>query len=514
MACCSEIQNECNRIITIKYLKDFVGTVTDIDNNTVTVTGSDNKYCPTYQELTNGTYTKYYVNGKTGIQITGTYAANQNVRQKDLRFIHTVFKSLTVNSSKNPLNACGDSATLSPSYTFTQTTKYMDDNCNVTSTPTEISQSISNAITYTSSNSDFTISGNILSVGKNGGSSGGGGTVTVYDITPSDSTIAAAGGNVTFTATARQVASQYILTPADTYQNDRYDREVWFGWDVNSTGGGSITPGAERSTIVTGHVTVNGVARTGVSPTITQPAVSTGGASGTRVGYYEKPLRLEVVSTDESGRPKSYPNYEEVCYDYEAQPSCAKGIGYYEVYGSYVASDECGGASGTAVIKQKDADATESLPVQCVRLAAGCTCSSWANEVSSAITFSWGGFIENSQTFRAVCGDECSGCGGGGDDCPHLTDNDRSTLHVDKDGCSSCCDSILAYGVTASASDSWITITSQGSSSPDGYRCTLTFKIDPNTTGSRRSGSIGLSGYADAAHEKSCSGRIPIQQEG
>ena len=511
MACCIEFQNECNRIITIGYLKNFVGTVTDIDNNTVTVTGSNNKYCPTYQELTNGTYTKYYVNGKTGIQITGTYAANQNVRQKDLRFIHTEFKSLTVNSSKNPLNACGDSATLSPSYTFTQTTKYMDDNCNVTSTPTEISQSISNAITYTSSNSDFTISGNILSVGKNGGSSGGGGDVTVYDITPSDSTIDASGGNITFTATAKQVASQYIIIPSNAYQKDRYDREVWFGWDINSNGGGSITPASERSTIVTGHVTVNGIARTGNSSAIKQPPVSGGGASGTRVGYYDKPLSLEVISTDANGNPYQY---DDIVYKCNTNVKFyAKGIGRYETYGSYIASDECGGSGGLAVVKEKEQGVkTEDVGVRSVTLADGCHCS-WYDPKTSIITFEWGGFVKESPTYRVLCEDECSGCGGGDESCPSLTDNDGTTKSYDSSSHHDC-DTVLCYGLSASSSDSWIHVTSDGSSSPDGYTCTMKFTIDRNTTGARRNGSISLSGYADAERKKSCSGSIRIRQEG
>lgn len=489
---CSDYQNECLRVITIDYLKNFVGTVIDIDNNTVTVTGNNNTYCPTYNELTNGTFTKYYVNGKTGIQVTGTYASNQLVRQKDLRFIHTVFKSLTVNSSKNPLNACGDSATLSPSYTFTQTTKYMNDSCSTATTSTDISQSLSNTITYTSSNLDFTINGNTLSVGKNGGSSGGGDTVTTYDITPSDST--SAGGNITFTATSRQVSSKYVLYPADAYQEDRYSKEVWFSFDAISAGGGPITPGTERSTIVTGHVTVNGIARTGNSATITQPAVRIDGDTGNRVGYYEKPTGLSVITSDANGNPSS------VEYIADCGPTFyAKGTGTYDIYGSYSLSDECGGSSSTAVTVKKEGSATANLGVKSLKMSIGCGCPT--SSETGKIVFDWGGFTGSSHTFTGECDVECSDCGG----CKKLTDDDGHTLHIGNNG-SGAGESIFAPGgVTLSTSDNWITV-------PSGVqKGSFSFNVKSNGGGTR-TGSISVSRASASDTDYCSSGTITISQ--
>lgn len=52
MACCDSY-TECNELITIGYLKDFISTlIKDANGNTVTIsTTSADTYCPTYDEI-------------------------------------------------------------------------------------------------------------------------------------------------------------------------------------------------------------------------------------------------------------------------------------------------------------------------------------------------------------------------------------------------------------------------------------------------------------------------------
>ena len=92
-------QTECLRVITIGYLKSFIGNEVQNSSNgsSIHVNYSDDTYCPTYAELTGGTFIQNWQQGSTpngdrdGIVVnatcTGTgsaYANNQLVNQKDL----------------------------------------------------------------------------------------------------------------------------------------------------------------------------------------------------------------------------------------------------------------------------------------------------------------------------------------------------------------------------------------------------------------------------------------------
>jgi len=85
---------ECQRIITLGYLDSFInGLIQSSANGTilsVNYGGKSATYCPTYSELTGGTYIQVSSQNTSpnldtdGIFVNGTYTNNQNVRQQDL----------------------------------------------------------------------------------------------------------------------------------------------------------------------------------------------------------------------------------------------------------------------------------------------------------------------------------------------------------------------------------------------------------------------------------------------
>ena len=140
--CCTG-QTECNHIITIGYLKSFIGT--DIKNaGGVTVyvnTTQPDSYVPTYSELTSGTLIPQFVDGGSGnwhssidgITVKGIYASNQNVKQEDLVLTYTRINSFSVSAGKTSFSECADSTNVCATYTLTKTIKQMNSSCTVTS---------------------------------------------------------------------------------------------------------------------------------------------------------------------------------------------------------------------------------------------------------------------------------------------------------------------------------------------------------------------------------------------
>ena len=140
--CCSDFQTECLKVVNIGYLKAFVGSfVQDTNGSPITIIGDDN-YCPTYKELTNGTFIQSWQQGTTprsdrdGIVVSPTcvnnglaYAQNQNVDQRDLSLRYTRFNSLSVTNNYSGLSECGESKPLATTYNYTRTNKYMNASC-------------------------------------------------------------------------------------------------------------------------------------------------------------------------------------------------------------------------------------------------------------------------------------------------------------------------------------------------------------------------------------------------
>ena len=146
ITCCTG-QTECNRIITIGYLKSFIGNeVKNTGGTTVFVsTTKPDSYEPVYSELASGTLIPLFVDGGEnkwhsnidGITVKGTYAANQCVKQSDLVLTYTRYKSLTIDASNISFSECGDSSNISATYKLTKTVKAMNDNCVVVETSSD-----------------------------------------------------------------------------------------------------------------------------------------------------------------------------------------------------------------------------------------------------------------------------------------------------------------------------------------------------------------------------------------
>ena len=149
MACCQEKQTECLKVVTIGYLKNFIGTYlhSSVDNSILEIKGFRDDYCPTYGELANGiiiqtAYThpsdaKYDVDGivvnstYTGGSAATPYNDSQEVNQKDLSIRYTTLNNINISLSKSVFDACGDSATTNTTYTYTRYSKSMNSSCSI-----------------------------------------------------------------------------------------------------------------------------------------------------------------------------------------------------------------------------------------------------------------------------------------------------------------------------------------------------------------------------------------------
>ena len=140
------VQNECYRLVTIGYLKNFIksgskyliqkndGTYVNLDSRT------DTNWCPTYGDLTGGTIVPMYSKGtspkndtdgliiKSTAVLGGTYANNQCVDRGDLSLAYTRLSALQVGVGKYTFNGCGESAQTEVEYEYSRTTKTMS-NC-------------------------------------------------------------------------------------------------------------------------------------------------------------------------------------------------------------------------------------------------------------------------------------------------------------------------------------------------------------------------------------------------
>lgn len=181
-------QTECLRIITIGYLKSFIGDLIKDSNGNVVHINEDAKpdfsndsYCPTYSELTGGTLIPNHVEGKSpeddidGIVVNSIfyndginpYTENQQVNQKDLSVAYTTFNGFSIGAEPTTISECGGNSTLNYSYGFTRNTKYMASNCTITSSTQPISETQDSNVTWTTSNFG-SISYPTFSVDKNG----------------------------------------------------------------------------------------------------------------------------------------------------------------------------------------------------------------------------------------------------------------------------------------------------------------------------------------------------------
>ena len=114
--------NECNHIITIKYLEAFAngviqdsnGNIINVNRNALPSSARTDGYCPTYSMLTGGTLVQNHkansVNTPNddvdGIIIKGSYAANQCVKQEDMSLRYTRHSGLTISADTTSIGPC------------------------------------------------------------------------------------------------------------------------------------------------------------------------------------------------------------------------------------------------------------------------------------------------------------------------------------------------------------------------------------------------------------------------
>jgi hypothetical protein len=196
---CSDYQTECLKVVTIGYLKSFIGNLVQnsTNGNPISIQRTDDTYCPTYSELTGGTIIQTWLQSSTspksdrdGITVNSTwaggssgYSANQLVDQRDLGLKYTRFRTLSISrSGSGEISECGGSATLTYTYNHTRYTKSMNNNSCVTSTSSSNVNSPCGELTY------HTTYGSVsnctsYSIGKNGSFSANPRTDNVYATT-------------------------------------------------------------------------------------------------------------------------------------------------------------------------------------------------------------------------------------------------------------------------------------------------------------------------------------------
>ena len=196
--------NTCYEVVNISWLKSLVGSAVQNDSGqTVNVSEkSGTTYCPTYKQLTNGTFIPYRsvssdgpASDTDGITVKSTchatgnaYADNQLVNKHDVAVCNTRLKTFTVSAVTTNLDACtGGTRDLSYTRTFTRNTWDMSD-CETTyashHSSTDVNDTRNNLISWTPSVGSITASttagsGKAVTVGKNKATSSSPSTRTV-----------------------------------------------------------------------------------------------------------------------------------------------------------------------------------------------------------------------------------------------------------------------------------------------------------------------------------------------
>ena len=161
---CSDFQTECLRVVTIGYLKSFIGSEvhSSVDDTPLYVNYSGDTYCPTYSELTGGTFIQTWQEGSTpngdrdGIVINATwaggssgYSANQLVDQRDLSMKYTRFLSFTVSSDAGDIGQCGGDKNVSYVHQYTRYNKFMNTSCVIDTTSDVADDSANEEVNWT-----------------------------------------------------------------------------------------------------------------------------------------------------------------------------------------------------------------------------------------------------------------------------------------------------------------------------------------------------------------------------
>ena len=237
-----------SKVVTIGYLKTFVSGILS-----VSTAYNDDRYCPTYAELTGGSLVTNYKSDtnptKTtnGIRINGcsvgtSYSSNQLVVEPDLELLYQQLQSISVSAAKTTVSCCATSTTLSSTAYFKLVTKTTGGTSTAsTSTSASVSASYSEDESFTS------INGNTISFTKN--------TVNTSNCTgaPARSSIATGSytysgstktNTVTITQSANNIDDYWTNTSTSTYDVSVSPTSMSFG-----------SAGGTKSYTVTRHYT-------------------------------------------------------------------------------------------------------------------------------------------------------------------------------------------------------------------------------------------------------------------
>ena len=238
--------NTCYEVVNISWLKSLVGSaVQDADGNTVSVDEkSGTTYCPTYKELTNGTFIPYRsvstdgpASDTDGITVNSTclatgvaYTDNQLVNKHDVAVCNTRLKSFTVAiaSSTTNISGCdGDTRNLSYTRTFTRNTWDMSKCATQTGSnhsSTDVNDTRNNLVSWTTNIGSITAST----------SAGSGKAVTVGKNTPS-STSGSASRTITVTGSSTFRGSTSGATASVTQNGVGGEYKYWYTTEVGQT---------------------------------------------------------------------------------------------------------------------------------------------------------------------------------------------------------------------------------------------------------------------------------------
>ena len=403
---CSDFQTECLRVVTIGYLKDFIGTYVQNSTNgsPISIQRSDDTYCPTYSELTGGTIIQTWSQGSTprsdrdGITVNQTwaggssgYAANQLVDQRDLGLKFTRFNALSITRTDNggDIWECGGSATLSYTYNYKRYTKTMSSSCSVSSTNTT-DNGPCGELTYHTTYGSVSNCTN-YSIGKNGSFSAASRTDNVY-------------ASTTFRGTTRTSNSvdipQKALTGSYSREKNRWEETTSVTATATSqtsfdcVGGPYSARGTRKYNVVgqfawvdSCNVEYSQTQNRNISTNQTEDLGTTGGTFGYHdccEGSYSTSANIQF---SKGGKSSPTITFTQSCPDCSSDPSCSsptcEGV-EYTIYPDKQIG--CGGGSVTFTFE------------------GGCKCS-LLNITTTSMSFAEDGETKTASfTLAAACG--------------------------------------------------------------------------------------------------------------
>ena len=169
------IQNECNHIVTLGYLNNFIKeNLWDSGQTSIHVDYKDkgSSFCPTHKDLLDGKFLPTYNSSsidKDGIEINGEYDDNQLVIGKNVSLTYTRFNSFTITPSSTFVSSYGGQITLDYSFKVDETTiALLEDSCEPMQMTQTYTANTNVRYEITPGSEYASISGNVLTVSEHG----------------------------------------------------------------------------------------------------------------------------------------------------------------------------------------------------------------------------------------------------------------------------------------------------------------------------------------------------------